>query len=157
MRLQDWGKTCKEEILLNPLLADGAARIREESPEVFLRLVETWLTDPDIRAQQIGLRALPALILNPDFENLPKVYRLITPFLREVDSVMETNLIGITRALAKRSPQETAHLLQQVLVGPHKTGISIIVRRSLDVFPLNIQHSLRIVLREQMRMANGIS
>jgi hypothetical protein len=156
-RLRVWSKTCREDALLNALLDQGVSRLREESPDVFLGLIEVWLTDTDLPSRKVGLRALPALIQNPDFENLPKVYRLLTPFLREAASVLETDLLRITRALAKRSPQETAYFLQQMLTGPHKSGLNLIVRRSLEIFPPELQDSLRVILREQMRSSNGVS
>jgi hypothetical protein len=154
-RLQDWGKTCREDALVDALLDVGGARLRTESPDAFVELVESWLSETDVSSRKVGLRAFPALILNPDFENLPLVFRLISPFLREVTSALETDLLRVVRALAERSPNETAIYLQQILTGPYKPGLTIIVRRSLDVFPQDLQDSLRAILREQMRSTNG--
>jgi hypothetical protein len=86
---------------------------------------------------------------------LPLVFRLISPFLREVSSALETDLLRVVRALAERSPNETAFYLQQIMTGPYKPGLTIIVRRSLDIFPQDLQDSLRVILREQMRSTNG--
>jgi hypothetical protein len=150
-RLQDWGKNCPEDALLDALLDIGAAHLREKSPDAFLALVESWLSENDISSRKIGLRALPALILNPEFENLPFVYRLLSPYLRGVTSMLETDLLLAVRALGERSPQETSYFLQQIMAGPYQSGLTIIVRRSLDVFPGDQQDSLRAILREQMR------
>ncbi len=134
-RLQAWGKTCREDALLDALLDDGAVQVRSEFPEEYFFLVEGWLTDGDKLSGKLGLRAMPALILNPEFENLPALFRLLGPLVRESSSALETDLIQAVRALGQRSPQETAFFLQQNLNAPHKSGLTLIIRRSLDVFP----------------------
>ena len=150
-RLQTWGKTCRENALLDALLGTGAATLRAEAPDDFLLLVDHWLSSGDLPSRTIGLRALPALIMNPKFENLPALYRLLSPLLREASSSLEGDLLRVVRALGERSPQETAYFLQQNLNAPHKAGLAVIVRRSLDVFPPEMENLLRVTLRERMR------
>jgi hypothetical protein len=150
-RMQMWGKKCKEDALLDALLADGAVQIRDENPNEYLLLVEDWLSETEISSRKVGLRAVPALVMNSGFENLPAIYRLLAPLIRESTSVLEADMLTAVRALGKRSPQETAYFLRQNLIAPHKSGLAVITRRSLDVFPPDLQDSLREVLREQMR------
>jgi hypothetical protein len=150
LRLQEWGKTCRENALLDALLETGAASLRAESPDDFLLLVDRWLTNGDLPSRTIGLRALPALVKNPKFENLPTLYRLLSPLLREALSSLESDLLHAVRALGERSPQETAYFLRQNLNAPHKSGLAVIVRRSLDVFPPEMEDLLRTTLRERM-------
>ena len=149
-RLQTWGKACRENALLDALLETGAASLRAESPDNFLLLVDHWLSSGDVPSRTIGLRALPALILNPKFENLPALYRLLSPLLREASSSLESDLQRAVRALGERSPQETAYYLRQILNTPHKAGLAVIVRRSLDVFPPEMERLLRATLREHL-------
>lgn len=154
-RLQVWGKDCREDALLDALLDTGAAPIRSEFPDEYFLLVENWLSSGDLPSRKVGLSALPALIQNPEFENLPALYRLLAPLVRDSASALETDLIGVVRSLGRRSPQETAYFLQQNLKAPHKTGLGVIIRRSLDVFPPELEESLRAVLRDRMRASNG--
>jgi hypothetical protein len=150
-RLQLWGKNCQEDALLDALLDHGAAHIRESSPNEYQLLVEDWLSDGEQASRKVGLRALPALILHPTFDNLPVFYRLLAPLVRDSASMLETDLLGAVRALGQRSPQETAYFLHQNLIATKNKGIAVITRRSLDVFPPDLQNSLRKVLRERMR------
>lgn len=150
-RLRKWGETCREDALLDDLLKDGAKKIREEMPNEFQLLVEEWLSISDTSSLKLGLRAIPALVTNPAFENLPVFYRLLAPLVRESASVLEIDLLRAVRALGQRSPQETVYFLKQNLIAPHKSGLAVIVRRSLDVFPPDLQEYLREVLRGQMR------
>jgi hypothetical protein len=154
-RLQLWGKGCREDALLASLLDDGAALIRSEFPDQYFLLIENWLTNGDVPSRKVGLRAMPALIQNPDFENLPALYRLLAPLVRESTSALEADLIQVVRALGRRSPQETTYFLQQNLKALHQSGLGLIIRRSLDVFPPELEESLREALRERMRASNG--
>ncbi len=150
-RMQMWGKKCQEDVLLDVLLEDGALQLRNENPNEFLLLVEDWLSETEMSSRKVGLRAIPALVMNSGFENLPAIYRLLAPIIRESASALETDMLLAIRALGKRSPQETAYFLKQNLMAPHKSGLGVITRRSLDVFPPDLQDSLREILREQMQ------
>jgi hypothetical protein len=156
-RLQTWGKSCREDALLDALLDIGAAGLRTENPDQFLSLVEFWLSDDDKTSRKNGMRALPALILMPNFENLPTIYRILSPLIREASSVLEVDLTRTVRALAKRSPQETAYFLKQNLIAPHKAGLTTILRRSLDVFPPDLEEMLRAELRERIRIEQDLA
>jgi hypothetical protein len=150
-RLQIWGKSCRDDALLDALLEDGAAQIRDETPDEYQLLVEDWLSDAETSSRKLGLRALPSLVKNPRFENLPVFFRLLAPLVRESTSALETDLLRAVRALGQRSPHETVYFLRQNLVAPHKSGLAVITRRSLDIFPPELQDSLREVLREQIQ------
>jgi hypothetical protein len=154
-RLQAWGKSCREDALLTPLLDKGAAPIRFAFPNEYFLLIENWLDSGDLPSRRVGLRAMPALIKNPNFENLPALYRVLAPFVRESTSALEPDIIQVIRAMGQRSPQETAYFLQQNLKASHKSGLGVITRKSLSVFPPELEEALRKVLRERMRNSNG--
>ena len=61
-RLQAWGKDCQDDALLETLLNRGAAPVRDELPDAYFSLVESWLSSGDIPSRKIGLRAMPAFI-----------------------------------------------------------------------------------------------
>jgi len=149
-RLQAWGKTCREDAVLDALLEIGAAGLRTHNPNRFLQLVEYWLGSGDKPSRKIGLRALPALIMDPNFENLPTLYRMLSPLLREASSTLESDISHAVRVLGERSPQETAYFLQQNLIAPHKSGLAVITRSNLDVFPPELENMLRTELRKLM-------
>lgn len=154
-RLQAWGRDCRENTLLDALLDKGTTPFLTEYPDEYFLLIKSMLTSGDLPSRKMGLKAMPALIQNPEFENLPALYRLLAPLVRESASVLETDIIQVVRTLGQRSPQETAFFLQQNLNSPHKSGLGIITRRSLDVFPPELEETLRAVLRERVRTSNG--
>jgi hypothetical protein len=93
--------------------------------------------------------------MNPNFENLPTLYRLLSPLLREASSTLESDLLRAVRALGERSPQETAYFLRQNLMAPHKSGLAVITRSCLDIFPPELESVLRAELRKRMYTARG--
>jgi hypothetical protein len=155
-RLSRWGRSCKEDVLIDALLQDGAIKIRREMPDDFQILVEEWLSISETPLKKLGLRAIPPLVENQKFDNLPVFYRLLAPLLRESSTTLEIDLLRAIRALGRRSPQETAYFLEQNLIAPHKSGTTVIVRRSIDVFPTEVQAQLREVLRNRMRLDTQI-
>jgi len=146
-RIQAWGRECGEDRQLDASLIVGLARIRKETPELFLRILETWITSHDLASQKVGLRVLPPLVKDVSFENLPAVFHMITPLVRNVDTVLEVDLLAVLHALAQRSPQETAYFLRQSLAISDQPGIASLVWQSLYSFPPEIETSLRELLR----------
>jgi hypothetical protein len=151
-RLSKWGRTINEDALIDALLQDGAIKIRREMPDDFQILVEEWLSISDSSLQKLGLRAIPTLVQNQKFDNLPVFYRLLAPLLRESSTTLEIDLLKAIRALGYRSPQETTYFLKQNIIAPHKSGTAVIVRKCIDVFPIEMQAQLRELLRERMRV-----
>lgn len=151
-RLQTWGQSCRDETLTDALLSRGASRLRDEDPDGFLRQVERWLRGGDALSRKLGLRAIPGLVASPQFENLPVLFRLLAPLLRDAESTLEGDLLSAVRALGRRSPRETAYFLQKNLQAPHKAGLEVITRKSLDVFPAELAETLRTDLRERRRV-----
>ena len=113
-RLQVWGRDCREDALLDALLNKGAAPIQNSFPDEYFLLVENWLSDQNLSSQKLALRAMPALVENPEFENLPALYRMLSQLVRESSSSLEFDLIQIVRALGRRSPPETAFFWSRI-------------------------------------------
>jgi hypothetical protein len=149
-RLREWGKDCREEQLRTALLEVGVSRLRVETPDQFLNLVETWLTSADFASRKLGLRAIALLPQEQDFENLPLLYRLIAPLVREPDSRLEQDLLDVVSALARRSPNETLYFIRQNLSASRHPGLAWLARNTIKSFPVEQQSVLRSLLRERM-------
>ncbi|MBU0512518.1 MAG: DNA alkylation repair protein [Chloroflexi bacterium] len=146
-RIQAWGRECGQDRQLDASLMVGLVQLRKETPELFLRILETWITSPDLASQKVGLRVLPPLVEDASFENLPAVFHLIAPLVRNVDTVLEVDLLGVLHALAQRSPRETAYFLRQSLIMSNRPGVTSLVWQSLRAFPPEVEASLRELLR----------
>jgi hypothetical protein len=148
-RLQAWIKPDTEARLVDALCTQGLACIRQQNPTVVISLAESWLTKKDVFYQQVGLRLLLPLINDPQFENLPVIYRLILPLTRSSPARLRPDLLDMLAALAHRSPNETAYFLQQTAAMPNSPDTAWLIRQSLHVFPEKTREGLRDLSRDR--------
>lgn len=148
-RIQAWASAVKEERLTVALVQQGLAKIRREATQTLLQWIEVWLASSEQALQVLALRALRSLTDEPDFENLPALFKMFTPFVRVAPLHLQPYIIELTIALAKRSPHETAYFLRQNLEAPENPDTPWLIRRVLRIFPENIQATLRDSLKNR--------
>jgi len=142
-RVEAWATTCNEDRLVTALAEMGLQRLREESPLVLLNQVEAWLDNEETVYIQLALRSIAPLISNPDFENIPGVFRLITPLARKALAMVEPDLLDVMNVLARRTPRETFYFLRQILMTSDDPRTARCVRQALKVLPIDLQSELR--------------
>jgi hypothetical protein len=146
-RLPDWLQAAPGDKLLDAVLEQGLAGLRQTTPDRFLAVVEDWLKSPAPATQQLGLRAILPLLNECPLEALPTLYRLLTPFLRQAPPLVRPDLLAVLSALVRCSPAETAYLLRQNLETPDNPDTAWLIRQVLKEFPPDLQNSLRTALR----------
>ncbi len=155
-RAQQWLAARPEDRLVDALLSQGFARLRQEAPEQYLKLAGTWLNAPEDFIQQMGLRALLPLLDDPtQHHHLPALFRLITPFTRIAPKALRNDVLAILRRLARFSPQETAYFLRQCLSSPDNPDTIWLARQVLPDLPEEISASLRAALKAPRQAANS--
>ncbi len=145
-RLVLWGGQREEDHVLDGVFAVGLAGLWKETPDIFFDLIETWLKSSEIKDQKLGLRVIPFLVRDKDFQNLPKIIRLLTPFVEQVGVIPNPDLLISIRELAKRSPKETSYFLQRTKAISGNQLINGLIRQIIDVFPSTIRNELRAYL-----------
>jgi len=148
-RIENWVSSCFEDRLLDRLLEEGISQVRGEDPELFISLMEGWLLSSDFHLSYVGLRAIPSLLSFSTFDNLPAIFRLITPMVREAPSDLTSELVRVLQTLARRSPQETAYFLQQIIITSNDRKVGLLIRQSLPAFPVRIREDLRKIIRRE--------
>lgn len=148
IRVNNWALSAKEDLILKKLLAISVSQLAEVDIHIFIRLIEEWLSSNDSRSHHVGLLSIPELLLIPNFDNLPKVFNLITPHVWKSSSDLQPDKLEAITALAHRAPNETAYFLRQQLIASKGSEIAQLIRRSLSAFPNEIQDDLRETLRE---------
>jgi hypothetical protein len=138
-RLKKWAKEGEERVLTE-LLTTGLTRWRSEASNSFLGLVEEWLSSSSFHEQKMGLRALLPLIQDPDFGNLPVLFRILNPLVRVAPSQIRPDLVPVLKTLANRSPQETAYFLRHNMAAQDTAWVT---RQVLTEFSKETQISLR--------------
>lgn len=146
-RLSDWAHTTDEPEDLIWMFKRGTARIRQDAPEMWLKMLQSWLESSDARYRQIAVYGLTSMINDTSLTSLPLIYKYLQPLLLESNVKILPHLETILARLIEKSEKETLFFLKQVLRQAKSPTITRMVRRSLPLFSSEGQESLRIFLR----------
>ena len=145
--LRDWAVPEENFRMLDSLFRNGTISLRRSAPEALFKLFEEWLNSSQVATQSMGVRALIPMIEDQAFENLPPVFRLISPLVQRSPAPLFTDLQAVIEALAQRTPIETAYFLRQALGMAPGPAITRLIRRCLPRFNPAQQASLRAALQ----------
>lgn len=145
-RVQSWLTSMPEERLLKAILEKSLTRMRRAYPKFYLEIIEEWLKAEEIYPRQVGLRALISLLEDPNFGNLPILYRLLTPLVRVPPPALRQDLVEVLRNLIHHYPQEASYILQENL-SEDRPDTAWLARQVINDFPTDMQNKLRELLR----------
>lgn len=148
-RLPAWLSQTTDKEVRQALLTDAFVRIRRENPEAFFLLLEEWLRSPRASWQVWGMQALIPLLKDPDFQNLPAVFRILAPAVQAAGPTTQLDLQACLVALERVSPKETAVYLRESLAGNPPAALLRTMRRMQPAFSPFLQNALRDSLRER--------
>ncbi|RPI82938.1 MAG: hypothetical protein EHM41_17175 [Chloroflexi bacterium] len=130
---------------------DQALRpLRVEKQLRFQQLLQDWLKSNHVAEQRLGMRALQALLEDPKFDNIPFVIKQLTPFVRNIPSRLRPDLLKVFQTVVRRSPGEAAYFLHHNLSIPDSPDTAYVARKSLKLFPEDLQDSLRAAMRGEI-------
>jgi hypothetical protein len=112
-RLVEWSSEILDERMVNVLLDYGLSRLRVEAHEQIYSLADLWLNTTNIQKNQLGIRVLIPLIDHPTAEDIPMIFRLTTPFIRQAAIDIRPDVLILWKSLAQSIPSETAYHLRQ--------------------------------------------
>ena len=147
-RISSWATIDLPSSLVASLINLATRQIRQHSLQDWLNTVTTWLRQSDPAHQYFGLLALQPLIKDPQFENLPFIFRVITPFIQTPPSGYIPELVDILGDLAQRSPSETTYFFRQAITASTSIETLRLLRRALPSLPQAAQISLGPALRD---------
>jgi hypothetical protein len=143
--LRQWALPGANMRMLETLFKVGTQTLRRAEPRLLLQLIEDWLSQPETQA--LGLWMLIPVIEDPEFENLPPIFRLIGPLVQNIPAKVQTDLTLVVEAMAQRTPTETAFFFRQALPLANGQATARLVRRCMPIFPAEQQASLREALK----------
>ena len=129
----------------------GLWKIQSEQPDILIPHIEDWLASQNKRLNLIGFCVIATLITNERFENLPVLFDLINPYLREFDEGIRTILVDIIKLLIKRSPVEIAFLLRKNYEVFQKGNTAWLIRHTYSYFPEANQINLKNIIHPSPR------
>jgi hypothetical protein len=149
VRINSWISEELDNRILDGVFEYGLIRLHQETPGILLDLVSYWMDSANPYLQHAGLRALLPMINKSGTENLPSIFRMLTPYLRITPPGLRPDILSILIALAHNSPSETAYLLRQNLNAPDNPDTAWLIRRVMDEFPEEAQAGLRVAIMEK--------
>lgn len=148
-RLPTWLNQSTDKEIRTALLTHALARLRRERPEAFFSILEGWLGSAQSALQIWGLQALIPLLQDPQFENLPAVFRILRPAILSVGPATQLDFQACLAALERVSLTETTAYLRDIIRGNPEPSMLRIFRRILPAISPELQEALRETLREQ--------
>ena len=150
-RINKWKSGEFDDMLARIILEKGLFTLIKDIPDELISISENWIISNDPKEKQFGVLLLEILVKNENFYNLPLVFRLINPLIR--NSPQETRFLipSFISTLIAKDPQETAYILKSALQASENRDISWIIRKTIAKFPKDIQLSLREALRNRQQ------
>ena len=145
-RFIDWGSRTTEREIHQVLFQFGTQNIRQSSTNKWLETIQTWVDSSEIANAITAIYALQTLVSDAAFQNLPKVFKIITPLFSIKNRKITATLTSLIEDLAATNPVETAHYLSNLLLSSSYLATRQIVRKNLKFFPPSDQKKLRFAL-----------
>lgn len=150
-RVRQWADHCGEEILLEEIFNRGLARVRDEQPRLVLTLAAELLDSGEKHLARGALYALPPLLREEHFEDLPAVFNMLSSFLLTPSRDLVPEIVGVVQSLTGRSEVESVYFLLEELKTAAQPRITRVVRRSLAFFSPENEQRLARALRDSTR------
>ncbi|MBN1536573.1 MAG: DNA alkylation repair protein [Anaerolineales bacterium] len=153
-RIFNWSSQTKDKSLSEALYHRGLVDTISKEPDNAINRVQTWLDSTNKKEKLFGIQIILATLENKNFKNLPLVFGLIGPLVRQAPSDLRPYIIQILIHLTHRTPNETAYFFQQNLEFSIDNDTAWFIRRCLSAFPQPTQESLRASIRKREKQRN---
>ncbi|MDX9992811.1 MAG: hypothetical protein RBS68_12300 [Anaerolineales bacterium] len=148
-RISAWGGRAKDKKVRAALVSTSLNRLRRETPDQFLLLIQEWLGSDRPNMWANGIQALIPLLDDPSFENLPPVFEIVRPVIASAPASLQNELASLMNTLHRASPVETAFFLKQIIGALHNAQALSSFRRILPALNKELQPHVQKALREK--------
>lgn len=143
-RIKLWLESCTAEDIRRRIMTQGLTRMVEEKANIVFSFIGDLISSGSKMDHQAALFGLMVFGENPDFVNLPVVYKLLAEILQNEEAGLMKEITSLLKVLQQRSEQETAFFLERQLAAAAKPRIFRVTRQVMGQF--NIEN--RAVLRK---------
>jgi hypothetical protein len=142
-RIKSWISSCTSNAIRSTLTTRGVSRLSTENPELVLNFFHELLSTPTKGNCQAVLFGLVPFASNQDFDNLPRLYKLLDIILLVEEKGLVKEILIILKTLIKRSEQESLYFLERQLSTASKPRILRVTRQILPSFSIQNQAVLK--------------
>jgi hypothetical protein len=150
-RLTKWVSETREPNINKALLVTSLARMRQETPDRFLKLMERWTQPARKKMWGSAIQALLPLLKDKNFHNLPPVYEIVRPMIESAPANLQNDLSALICTLYEASPIETTYFLRQIITLSSNPQTVLNLRRILPSLPPPLQENLRETIRSSAK------
>ncbi len=147
-RLRLWLQPGEDQVIKKELVSIGARSLQSDFPEAWETFIMSLLSNKKAEMTALGIRTLAEGSKSPNFKNLPAIFRLASPFIRDPHMAYTRDLEDLIETLADLSPKETAYFLKQILSVSVSRETSRLIKNSLSAFPKEIQSDLKSAINQ---------
>ena len=146
-RIEGWKTGTFDETTARLILEQGLSTLIKNDPDNIFKIIEAWLESSKPVDHQFGILLLEIIVKNKDFENNPRAFRFITPFIRQTPREIRSLMPSLISELAIKDPQETAYILLEAMQASDNPDAGWLIRQTINQFPNEIKSNLREALR----------
>jgi hypothetical protein len=141
-QVERWLDDCTAEDIRRLVMTQGMGNLSAENPKACLKFLQGLIESGTKADQQAALFGLGHFAADPDFLNLPPLYKALEQILSSEESGLVKEINALLRILIERYEQETAFFLKQQLAGKPHPRVLRVVRQVLKKFSPENQHLL---------------
>ncbi len=149
-RIKTWLSASKSDEIRSILTTRGVSRLSIENPEGVLNFFQELLSSPTKGNCQAVLFGLVPFAEDQNFDNLPRLYKLLDNILLVEEKGLIREILDILKTLIKRSEQESLFFLERQLSTGSKPRIFRVARQILPSFSAQNQAALKETLKNYM-------
>jgi len=105
--IKEWALQTEDDYLMDRMAKIGLNLVISKKYNLIDKLAEDWLLSDQIKYKRLGVRMLALILDHQNYNNLPKLFFLISTFFRDYEEGLEDDLYYLLRNLITRSPKET--------------------------------------------------
>jgi len=148
-RIKYWTSSCESDVIRSTLTTRGVSRLSKENPELVLNFFHELTSSPTKGNCQAVLFGLVPFASDHDFDNLPRLYKLLNSILLVKEKGLVKEILALLKTLIKRSEQESLYFLERQLSTASKPRILRVIRQILPSFSAQNQVVLKKALKRQ--------
>jgi hypothetical protein len=148
-RLTAWVSETRDPAIANTLLTTSLARMRSETTDSFLLLMERWAHPSRKKMSPSVMIALVPLLKDRNFHNLPPVFSIVQALIEMASATSQQELSALICAMYEASAVETTFFLRQQVTLSTRPHTVQNIRRIMPTFPIALQEELREIIRKE--------
>lgn len=137
-----------DQVVKRDLLSIGTRSLQDRFPEAWEALILSLLSKNEPEMIALGIQALAEGSKSPNFKNLPAIFRLASPFIRDPHMEYSRDLEDLIEVLAQLSPKETGYFLKQILSVSVSRDTTRLIKNCLSAFPDEVKRDLQSALKK---------